>query len=175
MGTKQFNGVGRHKQDEWWTDMTPQAIRNDLADPLGGLRAARRRRLTTDSRSAERYSRRAVRVEERFIVHTRIASQAIRFQAVGISDRFGELADRWERETAHLSDLAVMRLHPAYQKIISLGWAVVPDLIERVASGDAHWNFALTTITDENPAAGAETPRDAAQAWADWGKRLARS
>jgi hypothetical protein len=39
---------------------------------------------------------------------------------------FSELAQRWRRETAAHSVLQKKVLHPAYQRIIGLGPAVVP-------------------------------------------------
>ena len=47
-------------------------------------------------------------------------------------ERFMELADRWERETAPLSTGADE--HLAYQEIIAMGYPAVPLIMERMKS-----------------------------------------
>ena len=86
---------------------------------------------------------------------------------------FASLADRWERETASTSsDYGHYVIHPAYLRIIAMGWAAVPCVLERLAAAPDHWGTALEAITGENP-----VPMDAAgdmiaiaDAWLAWGR-----
>ncbi len=82
---------------------------------------------------------------------------------------FRELADRWRDETMASSSLTEIGSHWAYQRIIGMGPAVVPFILERVAAGERHWGWALSALTGENPAADTESPREAAEAWLAWG------
>ena len=61
-------------------------------------------------------------------------------------------------------------LHPAYQRIIGMGWAVVPLLLNELQRQPDHWFWALQAITGEEPARGTETLQAAAEAWLNWGR-----
>jgi hypothetical protein len=83
---------------------------------------------------------------------------------------FSELAERWHRETAAHSVLQKKVLHPAYQRIIGLGPAVVPYILRELRRQPAHWFWALNAITGVDPAPVGSTFEEAAQAWLKWGK-----
>jgi len=83
---------------------------------------------------------------------------------------FSDLAQRWRRETAAYSVLQRKVLHPAYQRIIGLGPAVVPHILRELRREPAHWFWALNAITGADPAPAGSTFDEAAQAWLKWGE-----
>src|SRR6188768_1671570 len=66
-------------------------------------------------------------------------------------ERFHRLASQWEEESAHLSSVTEMIMLPSYQKIIGMGWAAVPFMLEDLKNEPLHWFAALRSITDVNP------------------------
>ena len=46
------------------------------------------------------------------------------------AERFDELADRWEKETALLSNSSRSTQHPAHQQIVGMGEVAVPVILE---------------------------------------------
>ena len=83
---------------------------------------------------------------------------------------FRHLVDQWRRETEHISSLKQACLHPAYQRIIGMGPAVVPYLLRELAQAPDHWFWALNAITEEDPAQSVDSFEAARQAWLAWGK-----
>src|SRR5438132_6445226 len=69
----------------------------------------------------------------------------------GLRDTFNRLADKWQVETQFFSSVSDMVLHPAYQEIISKGFAVVPFILDRLKDGPDHWYWALAVITNADP------------------------
>lgn len=69
----------------------------------------------------------------------------------GIKEEFPRLAAEWETAVAHHSSTAVQNNHPAYQKMIGLGPAVVPLLLRDMEEHHTHWFYALREITGANP------------------------
>ncbi len=88
-------------------------------------------------------------------------------------ERFQRLAHDWKEKSRHLSNTAQMATLPSYQRIIGMGDAAVPLILEELQREPDQWFWALEAITEENPV----SPEDAgrvrkmAQAWIDWGKR----
>lgn len=89
---------------------------------------------------------------------------------VALEVRFENLADEWEQETAFESVVTRKALHPAYQSIIGMGNAAVPLILRRLCRAPHQWFWALTAITDYDPAQGEESAEAAAEAWLDWGR-----
>jgi hypothetical protein len=87
-----------------------------------------------------------------------------------LAERFAELAATWQRETALESFISRKAMHPAYQRIIGLGPAVVPLILRELAKGPGHWFWALTALTGEDPAAETQTFAEATRAWLAWGR-----
>ena len=83
---------------------------------------------------------------------------------------FSDLAQPWRRETAAHSVLQKKVLHPACQRIIGLGPAVVPCILRELRRQPGHWFWALNAITGEDPAPAGSTFEEAAQAWLKWGE-----
>ena len=87
-----------------------------------------------------------------------------------LAQKFRELADIWQRETGFFSFMQQRALHPAYQRIIGMGWPVVPLLLNELQQKPDHWLWALQAITGEEPARGAATLQGATEAWVKWGQ-----
>jgi len=85
-------------------------------------------------------------------------------------NHFRRLADQWKRETEHTSSLKQACLHPAYQRIIGMGAAVVPYLLRELEQTPDHWFWALNAITEEDPAHAEDSFEDTRRAWLAWGK-----
>ena len=67
----------------------------------------------------------------------------------GLARKFQELAETWRRETGFFSFMQQRALHPAYQRIIGMGWVVVPLLLRELQRQPDHWLWALQAITGE--------------------------
>ena len=85
-------------------------------------------------------------------------------------DKFARLAERWRRDTAHLSNTDDTVSHTAYQEIIRMGWDAVPLMIAELREGPEHWFAALLRITGVNPvpAAYAGHMQVMAKLWIQW-------
>ena len=82
---------------------------------------------------------------------------------------FRRLADQWLRETEHVSSIKQACMHPAYQRIIGLGPAVVPYLLRELEQAPDHWFWALHAITGAAPARTEDSVEGARMAWLKWG------
>lgn len=87
-----------------------------------------------------------------------------------LARRFAELAEVWQRETALESFVSRKAMHPAYQRIIGLGPAVVPLILRELAERSGHWFWALNALTGVDPASGAATVPEAREAWLRWAR-----
>ena len=85
---------------------------------------------------------------------------------------FQKLADRWEAETALLSNSQRAAQHPAHQEIVNMGRAAVPLILERVRFQGGLWFHALSAITGANPVAPEDCGNVAAiqKSWLKWGE-----
>jgi hypothetical protein len=95
-------------------------------------------------------------------------------QPTELEQLFTELAREWRAETAVHSSVTKKAMHPAYQRIIGMGPAVIPLILRDLEREPDHWFWALTALTGEDPI----PPEDAgdidkmAQAWLARGKQL---
>jgi hypothetical protein len=87
-----------------------------------------------------------------------------------LADRFAELAASWQRETTLEPFIGRKVMHPAYQRIIGLGPAVVPLILRELTKEPGHWFWALTALTGQDPAAETQTFAEATRAWLAWGR-----
>lgn len=87
--------------------------------------------------------------------------------------RFERLAAEWKERSRYLSNTAQIALLHPYQRIIGMGMAAVPLILEELQREPRQWFWALEAITEENPVppAAAGNVRQMAQAWLDWGKQ----
>jgi hypothetical protein len=86
---------------------------------------------------------------------------------------FRQLARQWQDETRYYSFAPQYAVHPAYLRIIGLGPAVLPLLLDELRQRSGHWFPALEAITGVNPVppeARGNVPQMIA-AWVEWGRR----
>jgi hypothetical protein len=85
---------------------------------------------------------------------------------------FDALVAEWRKETGKTSSSTEMAMHPAYQKIIGLGEAAIPLLLNELENKTGRWFWALKAITREDPVAPENRGRTKImiKAWLDWGK-----
>ncbi len=86
-------------------------------------------------------------------------------------ERFRRWRTQWKEQSRYLSNTAQMAMLQPYQRIIGMGTAAVPLILEELRREPDHWFWALESITDENPV----PPEDAGKvpamtaAWIRWG------
>jgi hypothetical protein len=86
-------------------------------------------------------------------------------------ERFQRLRDQWKEQSRYLSNSAQMALLRPYQRIIGMGTAAVPLILEELRREPDHWFWALEAITEENPVSPDDAGRVPAMttAWLRWG------
>jgi hypothetical protein len=94
------------------------------------------------------------------------------WETAEIEEMFLELAEQWRRETGMMSLVTKMSMHPAYQRIIGMGQAVVPLILRELEQEPDHWFWALQAITGANPVKSEQRGRlkQMAEAWIQWGR-----
>jgi len=98
------------------------------------------------------------------------SSKILKAQTEGLRAEFNTLAEQWQRETRHLSIISKKITHPAYFRIMGMGTAVVPLLLESLNDKPAHWFAALQATTNINPATPQDNPSRTRDAWLQWGR-----
>ncbi len=83
---------------------------------------------------------------------------------------FEALAKKWQRETVHLSLISKKISHPAYFRIVGMGEAVIPLLLEALRDKPAHWFAALRATANIDPSPADANPSMAREAWLKWGR-----
>ncbi len=93
-------------------------------------------------------------------------------QKTTCSIKFLELKSRWEAETAILSSITSIAMHPAYQQIIGMGLNAIPLILEEMKEKPGHWFWALKSITGKDPVLPEQRGRikEMTKAWLNWGK-----
>jgi len=88
-----------------------------------------------------------------------------------LEERFRRLEATWAAETAYISSSTVIRNHPAFLEIISLGEAVVPLILRELEKRPRLLVWALKQITGANPVPAADHGNIAkmCEAWLRWG------
>lgn len=66
-------------------------------------------------------------------------------------ERFEALKREWLNETKYLSNPRLLYSNEKYQKIIEMGYNVVPYLLEDLKKNKNDWFFALEKIIKKNP------------------------
>lgn len=91
----------------------------------------------------------------------------------GMRARFQRLASDWKDQTRYLSNTVQMAMTKPYQRIIGMGSAAVPLILEEMQRQPGQWFWALEAITEENPVPpeAAGKVRQMTDAWIEWGKR----
>ena len=90
--------------------------------------------------------------------------------------RFDELAAEWAQETRFQSSTTAIAIHPAYQRIIGMGPAALPFILDRLSQRTEQWFWALGAITGEDPTDPADSGKVEAmsEAWLRWGRAAYR-
>jgi hypothetical protein len=88
------------------------------------------------------------------------------------SVRFLMLKDRWEAETAFLSSITHIAMHPAYQEIIGMGLPAVPLILAEMERKPGHWFWALRAMTGIDPTLPEDrgNVRRMTKSWLLWGR-----
>jgi len=88
-------------------------------------------------------------------------------------DLFRELVRQWKEDTVSLSSIDEMALHPAYQRIIGMGPAVLPWILEELGAEPDYWFWALKAIAGHDPVHPSERGKMAnmTQSWLEWGRK----
>jgi hypothetical protein len=90
-----------------------------------------------------------------------------------IEERFLRLADEWSRETGHISSTSDLINDARYREIVSLGWPVIPYMLNDLEHNRRFWFPALAAITGLRPfdPGDASNYRRMTDAWLRWGRR----
>ena len=118
--------------------------------------------------------------EARALAEALVASKvaAIPVEALRpLAERFSEHADKWGRETEHLSSPTQIMMHPSYLAILGMAKEYKNDIV-RLMLNDLRehrrpWFWALSYLTEDNPI----KPSDAGKldkmirSWVEWGKQ----
>lgn len=88
--------------------------------------------------------------------------------AQDVEKNFFTYATEWREASASSSVAATTFMHPAYQRIIGLGPAALPLIIEELRREVDHWFWALAAIVGRDVAPEAASLKQAAQAWIEW-------
>ncbi len=94
----------------------------------------------------------------------------LRLKAERLRPEFLRLSDQWQSETKHLSLVSLKVAHPFYFRIIGMGEAVVPLLLEALRDRPSHWFVALQATANTNPVPNGSNPLVARDAWLNWGR-----
>ncbi|MBM4054477.1 MAG: hypothetical protein FJ264_07370 [Planctomycetes bacterium] len=86
--------------------------------------------------------------------------------------RFLTLKTQWEADTALLSSVTEIAMHPAYQQIIGMGHTAIRLILLEMKKRPGHWFWALKSITGEDPVLPEQRGRikEMTRAWLLWGK-----
>jgi hypothetical protein len=86
--------------------------------------------------------------------------------------RFFNLKEKWEAETALLSSVTEIAMHPSYQQIIGMGPCAIPLILWEMRKKQGLWFWALKSITGEDPVPAEHRGRvkEMTKDWLQWGE-----
>jgi hypothetical protein len=87
-----------------------------------------------------------------------------------LRSEFADLADKWIRETRHISLISKKITHPAYFRIVGMGKPVIPLLLAALRDRPSHWFAALRATANVDPAPSVGNASQSRQAWLEWGR-----
>jgi hypothetical protein len=90
-----------------------------------------------------------------------------------VHQAFCRLAARWRNETAHVSSIPDLVMHPSYQEIMRLPKnEVIPLILRELRDNGGFWYPALYALTDSNPVKTQDmgNVRKMTEAWLGWGR-----
>lgn len=94
-----------------------------------------------------------------------------------LEERFREQADKWQRETQHLSSPLQRMTHPSYQAILGMAVErkrdVIRLLLRDMQQSGRDWLLALSYLAQANPlnAKDAGKTDKLIESWIKWGKQ----
>jgi hypothetical protein len=93
-------------------------------------------------------------------------------QSGEVEERFQRHLADWKQQSRYLSNTAQMAMLRPYQRIVGMGTAAVPLILEELKREPDQWFWALESITEENPVPpeAAGRVRAMAEAWLRWGR-----
>jgi hypothetical protein len=86
-------------------------------------------------------------------------------------EQFQALCKQWKQETEAFSSVTDIVMHPAYQRIMSMGKQALPFILADLRDASGHWFHALEYIAGSDVAATASNMSSAKSAWLEWGYR----
>jgi hypothetical protein len=96
---------------------------------------------------------------------------------ISLAERFRTQADKWARETQHLSSPSQIMAHPSYQAILGMAQEnkreVIRLLLLDLQQNRNEWFWALSFLTQDNPIKPADAGRmdRMISAWLNWGRK----
>ncbi|HEY4330050.1 MAG TPA: hypothetical protein VGN88_09975 [Phycisphaerae bacterium] len=89
-----------------------------------------------------------------------------------LQKEFSRLVQQWRRERGPGSSMTKIIMHPAYQRIIGMGPAALPLIIDDLRCSPDFWHWALHSITGEQPVPKehAGNVKAIAEDWINWAK-----
>ena len=100
--------------------------------------------------------------------------QEVRVQETSdaLRDVFRRLCAEWKADTCFSSSMADIAVHPAYQRIIGMGYEAVGLILDDLRDEPHWWFWALRAITGEDPVhpSAKGRIREMARAWLQWGQ-----
>ncbi len=117
---------------------------------------------------------RLVRVESALSKLLNASAKTVDFNvAQADTSEFQRLSSVWKQATFFESSPTRIAIHPAYQRIIGMGYPAVPLILEELHNDPDEWFWALNAITGEDPV----SPEDRGdvpamcKAWMHWGRK----
>jgi len=104
------------------------------------------------------------------------AAAAVVADDTDLKVRFQEQADRWERDTAHLSSPLQRMIHPSYQAILGMAAdhkrEVISFMLRDLQTNRRDWFLALSYLTQANPINAKDAGKidKLVNSWIKWGK-----
>lgn len=104
-------------------------------------------------------------------IETLFETQPGRQEDGGVTREFAELTATWKRETRIVSNPNVIAMHPAYQRIVGMGWSALPHILRDLRDTRAWWFWALWAITGVQPYRDEDRGdvEAMARSWLGWG------
>ena len=103
-------------------------------------------------------------------------SKLYRTASIPLEERFRQQADKWRRETEHLSSPTQMMMHPSYQAILGMAQEnkdlVIRLLLRDLEENRGPWFWALSYLTQDNPIKQKDAGKidKMIKAWVIWAK-----
>jgi hypothetical protein len=83
---------------------------------------------------------------------------ALKLKTDHLRAEFEALSKKWYRDTRHLSLISKKVAHPAYLRIVGMGEAAIPLLLEALRDKPTHWFVALRATANTDPSSPESNP-----------------